>query len=55
MTFGDVNPNGYAGFNGSIAFFALYKEKVISNFDIKLHHKVLCKWYSVDHDPISFD
>jgi len=23
MTFGDVNPNGYAGFNGSIAFFCI--------------------------------
>ena len=30
MTFGDLNPTGIAGLDGSIAFFALYKERVIS-------------------------
>ena len=54
MTFGDLNPNGIAGLNGSIAFFALYKERVIPEPEIRLHHYVLChNWYKIDHDPIT--
>ena len=54
MTFGDSNPSGIAGLDGSIAFFALYKERVISEPDIRLHHHVLCKnWYNIDHDSIT--
>ena len=54
MTFGDLNPGGTAGLDGSIAFFGLYKERVISDPDIKLHHRVLCKnWYKIDHDIIT--
>ena len=54
MTFGDLNPSGIAGLDGSIAFFGLYKEKVISNPDIKLHHHVFCKnWFNIDHDSIA--
>ena len=54
MTFGDLNPTGVAGLNGSIAFFALYKERVIPEPEIRLHHYVLCQnWYIIDHDPIA--
>ena len=54
MTFGDLNPTGVAGLNGSIAFFALYKERVITEPDIRLHHHVLCKnWYDIDNDAIT--
>ena len=31
MTFGDLNPTGIAGLDGSIAFFGLYKERVITD------------------------
>jgi len=56
MTLGNTDPNGKLGLDGAIAFFALYKERVISDYDIKLHHHVLCKnWYNIDHDPISFN
>ena len=55
MTFGDLNPNGIAGLIGSISFFGLYKNKFISDDDIKLHHHVLCNnWYKITHDAISF-
>ena len=55
MTFGDLNPNGIAGLKGSISFFALYKNRVITDPDIKLHHHVLCQnWYKITHDAISF-
>ena len=54
MTFGDLNPNVIAGLNGSIAFFALYKERVIPEPEIRLHHYVLCQnWYNIDHDAIT--
>ena len=54
MTFGDLDPSGIAGLDGSIAFFGLYKEKVILDADIKLHHHVLCEnWYTIDHDHIA--
>lgn len=54
LTFGDLNPNGVIGFQGDIAFFCLYKGKNMTELTIKLHHHVLCKWYSIDHDVISF-
>jgi len=54
MTFGDLNPSGVAGLKGDIAFFCLYKVLNLNESHIKLHHHVLCKWYAVDHDPISF-
>ena len=54
MTFGDLNPNSIAPFNGKIASFLLYKNKRMTKRDILLHHKVMCKWYGVDHDPITF-
>ena len=54
MTFGDLNPSGIAPFNGKIASFLLYKNKRMTSRDILLHHKVLCKWYGVDHDEIIF-
>ena len=54
MTFGDLNPSGIAGLKGDIAFYCLYKGKNLTESNIKLHHYVLCKWYAVDHDPISF-
>ena len=54
MTFGDLNPTGLTGLDGSIAFFGLYKERVITDADIKLYHHVLCEnWYKIDHDPIT--
>ena len=54
MTFGDINPSGKAGLNGSISNFILYKNRRLTKRDILLHHKVLCKWYGVDHDEIIF-
>ena len=54
MTFGDINPRGKASLNGYISSFLLYKNHRMSERDIKLHHHVLCKWYNVDHDPITF-
>ena len=54
MTFGDLNPNGIAPFYGKIVCFLLYKNKRMSHRDILLHHKVLCNWYGVDHDEITF-
>ena len=51
-TFGDINPLGKAGLNGQISAFMLYKNKRMTARDILLHHKVLCKWYSVEHDEI---
>ena len=54
MTFADLNPNSIAPFYGKIASFLLYKNKRLSKRDILLHHKVLCKWYGVDHDEITF-
>ena len=54
MTFGDLNPSGTAGLKGDIAFYCLYKGKTLTESNIKLHHYVLCRWYAVDHDPISF-
>ena len=55
MTFGDLNPSGIAGLKGDIAFYCLYKGKNLTESNIKLHHQVLCKWYTVDHDPISLN
>ena len=55
MTFGDLNPSGIAGLKGDIAFFCLYKGKNLTESNIKLHHRVLCEWYAVDHDPISLN
>ena len=55
MTFGDLNPSGIAGLKGDIAFYCLYKGKNLTESNIKLHHHVLCKWYAVDHDPISLN
>ena len=56
MTLGDINQSGNVGLDGSLAFFTVYKERVISDSDIKLHHHILCKnWYNIDHDPISFN
>ena len=43
MTFGDLSPTSIAGLDGSIAFFALYKERIISDSDTKLHHHILYK------------
>ena len=54
MTFGDLNPSSIAPFFGKIASFLLYKNKRMSKHDILIHHKVLCKWYGVDHDEIIF-
>ena len=54
MTFADLNPNGIAPFYGKYACFLLYKNKRMVKRDILLHHKVLCKWYGVDHDKIIF-
>ena len=53
-TFGDINPLGKAGLNGKISAFILYKNKRMTKRHILLHHKVLCKWYSVEHDEIIF-
>ena len=52
MTFGDLSPTGIAPLDGDIAFFGLYKGFVIAEDVIKLHHRVLCSSYLVDHDPI---
>ena len=54
MTFGDLNPQSIAPFFGKIASFLLYKNKRMTHRDILLHHKVMCKWYSVDHNEIIF-
>ena len=54
MTFGDLNPSGIADLKGDIAFFCLYKSKNLPESNIKLHHHVLCRWYDIDHDAISF-
>ena len=53
MTLGAINENGLAGLNGSIAFLALYERKILRDTDIKLHHQVSCRWYNIDHDPIT--
>ena len=55
MTFGDLSPSGIAGLKGDIAFYCLYKGKNLTESNIKLHHRVLCEWYAVDHDPISLN
>ena len=55
MTFGDLNPSGIAGLKGDIAFYCLYKGENLTETNIKLHHQVLCKWYAVNHDPISLN
>ena len=55
MTFGDLNPSGIAGLKGDIAFYCLYKGRNLTETNIKLHHQVLCKWYAVNHDPISLN
>ena len=47
MTFGDINPGGIAPLDVSIAFFGLYKDFVLSDDLIKLHHKVLTNRYSI--------
>ena len=52
MKFGDLNTSGIAGLKGDIAFYCLYKGKNLTESNIKLHHHVLCRWYSVVHDPI---
>lgn len=54
LTFGDLNPNGIIGLQGDIGFFCLYKGEKLSELTIKLHHQVLCRWCSIDHDVISF-
>ena len=54
MTFADINPSGKAGLNGQIGAFMLYKNHRMKERDILLHHSVLCKWYGVDHDVITF-
>lgn len=54
MTFGDLNPSGIAGLKGDISFFCLYKGDVIPEQTIKLHHLVLCRWFDIDSDPITF-
>ena len=48
MTFGDLNPDGIANFQGAIGFFSLHKDKILSVDDIRLQHYVLCKRYSID-------
>ena len=54
VTFGELDPNGVARLDGSIALFALYKDRVISDPDIRLHHHMFCKnCYYIDHDPIT--
>ena len=55
MTFGDFKPAGRAGLKGDIAFYCLYKGENLTETNIKLHHQVLCKWYAVNHDPISLN
>ena len=55
MTFGDLNPSGIAGLKGDIAFYCLYKGENLTETNIKLHSQVLCKWYAVNHDPISLN
>ena len=42
MTFGDLNPRGIAPFKGDISFLAVYKDKIIDENDILLHHSILC-------------
>ena len=54
MTLGDLNPNGVAPLDGDIAFFALYKDKLIAEKDILLHHHVLCNWFDIDHDDFDY-
>ena len=48
MTFGDLNPDGIANFQGAIGFFSLHKDKILSVDDIRLQHYLLCKRYSID-------
>ena len=48
MTFGGINPGRLAPFKGDIAFFFLYKGKLIDEKDILLDHYVLCNWYIID-------
>ena len=53
MVFGNLKPGGdSADLKGDVAFYCLYKGRNLTESNIKLHHKVLCKWYAVDHDPI---
>ena len=42
LTFGDLNPTGLSGIDGSISSFMLYKNHRMTERDIKLHHHVLC-------------
>ena len=49
MTFGDLNPQGIsgAGFNGDIALFLIYRNRMDER-SINLHHKVCCEnWYKI--------
>ena len=48
MTFGDLDPSGIAGLNGSITLFSLYKAFEMSDDIIKLHHKVFMDRYLIN-------
>ena len=54
LTFGDLNLHGIAPLHGKITTFLLYKNRRMQTRDILLHHHVLCKWFNIDHDPITF-
>ena len=54
MTFGDLDPNGIAGFNGDIQLFLVYKGREMSDRLIRAHHKMICERFEVDHETFLF-
>ena len=48
ITVCNISTSGIAPFKGDIAFFSLYKGKLMNEKDILLDHYVLCNWYSID-------
>ena len=54
MTVEDKNPSQIASLYGFIASFLLYKNRTMTERDIKLHHHVFCSWYNIDYHPITF-
>ena len=54
MTFGDLNTSDIAPFKDYISFFVVYKDKIIAENDILLHHNVLCNWFNIDTVDFKF-
>ena len=56
LIIGDIskNPGSSAALSGDIQAFLLYQGFSLSEEENKVHYKVLCERYEVDHDSITF-